>query len=91
MGKLLENYSKKIIGEAGVAVPKNAVARTPEEAAEKAAELGFPVVLKALVPVGKRGKAGAIKFAHDAQETLDFTSELLGMTVRHFPVEKVLV
>ncbi len=91
MGKLLENHSKKIIAEAGVSVPKNAVARTPEDAAEKAAEIGFPVVLKALVPVGKRGKAGAIKFANDTQEVTDYTRELLAMTVRHFPVEKVLV
>lgn len=91
MGKILEHHSKKVIGEAGVAVPKNAIARSPEEAAEKAAELGFPVVLKALVPVGKRGKAGAIKFAHDVQEATDFTRELLGMTVRYFPVDKILV
>lgn len=91
MGKLLENYSKKILSEAGVATPKNAVARSPEEAAVKAEELGFPVVLKALVPVGKRGKAGAVKFAQNAQEASDLTKELLGMTVRHFPVDKVLV
>lgn len=91
MGKMLENFSKKILAESGVAVPKHAVARTPEEAVEKAAELGYPVVLKALVPVGKRGKAGAIKFAHTSEETAVLTQELLGMTVRHFPVDKVLV
>lgn len=91
MGKILENFSKKIIGDAGVLVPRNAVARTPEEAVEKAGELGYPVVLKALVPVGKRGKAGAIKFAKNAEEAETFTRELLTMTVRHFPVDKVLV
>ena len=91
MGKLLENYSKKIIGEAGVLVPRNSVARTPEEAVEKANEIGYPVVLKALVPVGKRGKAGAIKFASNAEETAARTKELLDMTVRHFPVDRVLV
>lgn len=72
-------------------MPKHVVARSPEEAAEKAAELGFPVVLKALVPVGKRGKAGAVKFAQNAQEAFELTRELLAMTVRHFPVEKVLI
>lgn len=91
MGKLLENFSKKIIADAGVLVPKNAVARGPEEAVEKADEFGYPVVLKALVPVGKRGKAGAIKFARNAEEAASYTRELLGMTVRHFPVDKVLV
>lgn len=91
MGKLLENHSKNLLREAGVLVPKHVVARSPEEAAEKAAELGFPVVLKALVPVGKRGKAGAVKFAQNAQEAFELTRELLAMTVRHFPVEKVLI
>lgn len=91
MGKLLENYSKKIISEAGVLVPRNSVARTPEEAVEKANEIGYPVVLKALVPVGKRGKAGAIKFASNAEEAAARTKELLAMTVRHFPVDRVLV
>ncbi|GAB6154986.1 ADP-forming succinate--CoA ligase subunit beta [Desulfosporosinus burensis] len=91
MGKLLENYSKKIIAEASVLVPRNSVARNPEEAVEKANEIGYPVVLKALVPVGKRGKAGAIKFADNPEEAALFTQELLAMTVSHFPVDKVLV
>ncbi|MHB1407550.1 MAG: succinate--CoA ligase subunit beta [Desulfitobacteriaceae bacterium] len=91
MGKILENFSKQVIAEYGVAVPKSAVAYTPEEAREKGEKLGFPVVLKALVPVGKRGKAGAIKFAHNGEEAESLTRELQGMTVRHFPVEKVLV
>jgi len=91
LGKLLENYSKKIIGEAGVLIPRNSVARTPQEAVEKANEIGYPVVLKALVPVGKRGKAGAIKFANNSEEAAARTQELLDMTVRHFPVDKVLV
>lgn len=91
MGKLLENYSKKLIADAGVLVPRNSVARTPEEAVEKANEIGYPVVLKALVPVGKRGKAGAIRFANNAEEVSIRTQELLKMTVSHFPVDKVLV
>ncbi|GAB6174040.1 ADP-forming succinate--CoA ligase subunit beta [Paradesulfitobacterium aromaticivorans] len=91
MGKILENFSKQVIAEYGVSVPKSAVAHTPEEAREKGEKLGFPVVLKALVPVGKRGKAGAIKFAPNGEEAESLTRELLGMTVRHFPVEKVLV
>ncbi|KLU60712.1 succinyl-CoA ligase [ADP-forming] subunit beta [Peptococcaceae bacterium CEB3] len=91
MGKMLENFSKRILAEAGIAVPRNAVARTPEEAVEEAGKLGYPVVLKALVPVGKRGKTGAIKFAHNSAEAAALTKELLSMTVRYFPVDKVLV
>jgi len=91
LGKLLENYSKQLLGRMGVAVPASEVANNPEEAREAARRLGKAVVIKALVPVGKRGKAGAIKFADTPDETAARTEELLSLTVRNFPVEKVLV
>jgi succinyl-CoA synthetase beta subunit len=89
MGKILENHSKQIIREHGVPTPNNWTVSTGEEAA-KISE-GKSVVLKALVPVGKRGKAGAIKFPKDAKEADELTEQILKMTVRNFPVEKVLV
>lgn len=91
MGKMLENYSKQILREAGIRVPQSLVAQTAAETREQAERLGFPVVLKALVPVGKRGKAGAIKFAFTPEEAEAKAHELLGMTVRHFPVQQILV
>jgi len=91
MAKLLEDYSKQLVREANIPVPKSLVAATPEEAAKCQAELGCPVVVKALVPVGKRGKAGAIKFANNQEEAKKVAAEILKMTVRYFPVEKVLV
>lgn len=91
MGRMLENHSKSLLKENGVPVPNFRVACTAEEAARIQSELGGPVVLKALVPVGKKGKAGAVRFAEDAEQARRQAAELLGMTVRFFPVEKLLV
>jgi succinyl-CoA synthetase beta subunit/citryl-CoA synthetase large subunit len=91
MGKLLENHSKQLIRKAGVPVPRGFVAKTPEKAAEIAETLGGEVVLKALVPVGKRGKAGAIRFASNKDEAFAQCETLLSMSVSHFPVSQVLV
>ncbi|MEB3103624.1 succinate--CoA ligase subunit beta [Ferviditalea candida] len=91
MGKLLEHHSKRIIKQHNVPVPLNWVASTGQEAAEITKQFGKRVVLKALVPVGKRGKHGAIQFASTAEEAEALTNQLLGMTVRYFPVDQVLV
>ncbi len=91
MGRLLENHSKQLLKGAGIPVPAFEVAASPAEAEAAARRLGGPVVLKALVPVGKRGKAGAVKFAATPGEAAQAAGELLKMTVRNFPVEKVLV
>ncbi|WP_174614474.1 ATP-grasp domain-containing protein [Virgibacillus ihumii] len=89
MGKVLENSSKQLLRQNGVKTPYNWVVRTGSEAEQIAVEKD--VVLKALVPVGKRGKAGAIKFPATPLEANKQTEELLNMTVRHFPVNEVLV
>lgn len=91
MGNLLEHHSKELIRKLGLPVPEGGVAESPGEAAAVAARLGGAVVVKALVPVGKRGKAGAIKFAGSPGEAGEAAGQLFGMTVRNFPVEKVLV
>ena len=91
MGKLLEHHAKQLLKEAGISVPTFEVANSDAEAFAAAERIGKPVVVKALVPVGKRGKAGAIRFADKPEQASQATRELLGMTVRNFPVEKVLV
>ena len=87
----MEHHSKELIRRLGINVPRGGPASSAEEAGRLAAELGGPVVVKALVPVGKRGKAGAIKFAAGPDQAAVAAAELLGMTVRNFPVDLVLV
>ncbi len=65
---LLEFQGKSLLASVGVPVPEGRVARTSEEAERAAAELGGPVVVKAQVQVGGRGKAGGIKAAASPAE-----------------------
>ncbi|WP_144475719.1 ATP-grasp domain-containing protein [Cytobacillus oceanisediminis] len=89
MGRMLEDASKSILKESGIPVPGHSVVSNSKEITEQ--HLKKPCVLKALVPVGKRGKAGAIKFAETVEEAQRKVNEILQMTVRNFPVEKVLI
>jgi succinyl-CoA synthetase beta subunit len=89
MGRMLEDASKTILKESGIPVPGHSVISNSKEITEQ--HLIKPCVLKALVPVGKRGKAGAIKFANTVEEAQSKANEIFQMTVRNFPVEKVLI
>lgn len=91
MGRLLEHHAKQLLKEAGIPVPIFEAVCSPAEATQAAKRIGKPVIVKALVPVGKRGKAGAIRCAETPDEAALVTRELLGSTVRNFPVEAVLV
>jgi len=91
MARVLENIGKDLLRKNGITVPEFSIAETPAQACIAADRIGYPVVLKALVPVGKRGKAGAVKFAVNIQEAEKAVCELFGITVRHFPVERLLV
>ena len=79
-------------------MPRGRVARTPDEAADAAAELGGRVVVKAQVHAGGRGKAGGVKLVASASEARDAAAAMLGSTlVTHqtgpagVPVDAVLV
>lgn len=91
MARILEHHSKALLKKLGLPVPEGAAAATAPEAVAAADGIGYPVVLKALVPVGKRGKAGAIRFAETPEEADRHAAALLEMTVGHYPVEQVLV
>ena len=85
-----EHAAKPLLRTAGVAVPGGRLARSADEARAAAAELG-PVVVKAQVPTGKRGKAGGIRTADTAEEAAAAAEAILGMDIAGHRVESVLV
>lgn len=91
MPRVFEDRAKALLGDAGVRVPKGRSVTTPEEAAEAARGVAGPVMVKALVPAGKRGKAGAILAADTPEEAEEAARKLLGRVVHHFPVKRLLV
>ncbi len=91
MARLLENDSLELIGRYGVPVPAFEMASNAEEAAGALERLGGKAVLKALVPVGKRGKAGAVKFVTSPEEARAEGGRILSSKVGDFPVNRLLV
>jgi succinyl-CoA synthetase beta subunit len=88
---LFEFQGKSLFARVGVPVPAGRVARTPEEARTAATELGGPVVVKAQVQVGGRGKAGGIKLAANPEEAHDRAKDILGMDIKGHTVRLVWV
>jgi succinyl-CoA synthetase beta subunit len=80
----------RVLVPAGVAVPDGRLCASPQAAAEACAEVG-PCVIKAQVPTGKRGKAGGIRPADDAQQAAAAAAAILGMEIAGHKVETVLV
>ena len=76
--KLHEYQAKELLARYGVPVPKGGVARTADEAATIAEELGGKVVVKAQVHAGGRGKAGGVKLANSVDEARAAAAALLG-------------
>ncbi|MCL5256577.1 MAG: acetate--CoA ligase family protein [Chloroflexi bacterium] len=91
MSRVLENVAKEVLREHSIPVPQFAVASTPQGAVEAFKSIGPPVVLKALVPVGKRGKAGGVRFASEEGEAEEQARDLLGRELRGFPVDRLIV
>ena len=91
MARILEDVGKRFLAEAGIMVPESVTIESVSELDEALDHLEGDVVLKALVPVGKRGKAGAIKFPVDREEACSQAEKIFAMEVREFPVEKILV
>ncbi len=89
--KMFEYMGKEVFAQFGLPVPKGRMVKSPDEAAQVAAEIGGPVVIKSQVLSGKRGKAGGIKFADNPEGAKAAAEELLGMTIQGLPVEILLV
>ncbi|MHA1577699.1 MAG: ADP-forming succinate--CoA ligase subunit beta [Candidatus Thorarchaeota archaeon] len=89
--KLHEHEAKDIFRAFKMPTPPGGVAMTPAEAKMRAAEVGKPVVIKAQVLSGKRGKAGGVKFADTPEEAQKLSEEILVMRINDLPVEAVLI
>ncbi|HEX9688986.1 MAG TPA: ADP-forming succinate--CoA ligase subunit beta [Thermoanaerobaculia bacterium] len=79
--KVHEYQAKSLLSRFGVAVPRGEVADTATEAREIAKRLGGPVVVKAQIHAGGRGKGGGIRVARDAEEAFEHSKAILGMTL----------
>ena len=76
-----EYQAKAVLSRYGVAVPKGKVADTPAEAEGIAEEFGTPVVVKAQIHAGGRGKGGGVKFAKTPEEAREHAKQIIGMTL----------
>jgi succinyl-CoA synthetase beta subunit len=96
--KIHEYQAKLTLVKFGVGTPRGEVAYSPEEARAVAERLGGPVVVKAQIHAGGRGKAGGVKLARNANEAERIAGEMLGkklVTIQTGPegrvVKRVLV
>jgi succinyl-CoA synthetase beta subunit len=88
---LHEYQARALLRSAGVAMPDGDVASTPDEVRAIAERLKGPVVVKAQVHTGGRGKAGGVKLARDPEEAREHAAKILGMSIKGLVVQKVLV
>jgi len=88
---LYEYQGKQFFASFDIPVSDGDAARTVDEAVAVAERVGYPVVVKAQVQVGGRGKAGGIKLANDADEVRTHASNILGMDIKGHTVEIVWV
>jgi succinyl-CoA synthetase beta subunit len=88
---LYEYQGKQYFARYGIPVSPGGVADTVDEAVAAADAAGYPVVVKAQVQVGGRGKAGGIKLATDADEVRTHAAAILGMDIKGHVVRRVWV
>ena len=88
---LYEYQGKELFGRYGIPVSDGRLATTPAEARDAAEELGLPVVVKAQVLTGGRGKAGGIKVAESVAEAEALAADILGMDIRGHSVTKLWI
>ena len=89
--RLHEYQSKEFFSNFHIPIPRGRLASTPEEAKLIAEELNGPVVLKAQVLVGGRGKSGGIRLVKSPEEAKDEASKILGERIKDIPVRRLLV
>lgn len=89
--KIHEYQARQLFREYGIPVPRGEVATKAKEVEDIARRLGRPVMVKAQVHVGGRGKAGGIKYAPTPGDARKHAEKVLGMSIKDLTVQKVLV
>jgi succinyl-CoA synthetase beta subunit len=79
---LLEYQGKQLFARHGLRVSDGKAVTTVEDAVKAAGEVGYPVVVKAQVLIGGRGKAGGVKLASDEAEVREHAGNILGMDIK---------
>ncbi len=88
---LFEFEAKEIFSKYKILIPDGEVIETPEDARRIAEKVGLPVVIKAQILSGKRGKGGGIKFVNEIDEVENVATELLGKEIYGLKIEKLLL
>lgn len=90
--KTHEYQAKQLFSDFGIPVERYRLCKTEEEATQAWDDLGLSqVVVKAQVLTGGRGKAGGVKLARSRQETQEHAKAILGMDIKGYKVEKLIV
>ena len=89
--RLQEHRAKATFAAAGIETPAGDLATSTAAARSVAADLGYPVAVKAQVPVGGRGKAGGIEIVEDPDALAAAADRILGMEIEGYQVETVLI
>jgi len=88
--RLYEYEAKKLFGSKGLIIPTQfGVIHTPEDL--DGLDLTFPVMVKSMVLIGGRGKAGGIKKAKDLDEAKKIAADMLKIVIKGYPVETLLI
>ncbi len=89
--KIHEYQSKEIFSNYSIPVTNEVLCYNVDEVKAAVHKLGLPVVIKAQVLTGGRGKAGGVKLAKTAEAAVEAANNILGMDIKGYTVEKILV
>ena len=89
--KIHEYQAKEILARYEIPVTKEILCFTVAEVEAAAEQLGYPAVVKAQVLTGGRGKAGGVKLVRNAEQATAAAVQILGMNIKEYTVEKVLL
>jgi succinyl-CoA synthetase beta subunit len=77
--KIHEYQGKQLLARYAVTVPRGVVVSDPQQVATAVGQLGLPVVVKAQIHAGGRGKGGGVKLARSLDEAIDIARKMIGM------------